>query len=100
MWSTATSRDPGSWHLGRRLVLLGSMRATPRRLRASEWRLLGLAAANAACIVGFLVAQLGADTDGRGGYRRIDVEAVQEKIRSGDLVRHEALWYHPEESEE
>jgi hypothetical protein len=76
------------------------MVATHRRLRGGEWRLLGLATATALCLAGFLLAQLGAGTDRRGGHRAIDVEAVQQKIQSGDLVRHEALWYHLEESED
>jgi hypothetical protein len=56
-------------------------------------RLLALVAANLFCLGGYVMAEREVSEE-RGGYREIDIEAVEAKIREGDLVRHEARWYH------
>ena len=64
-----------------------------RRLRARDGRFVLLALVHAIGIAGFLAAGVGGDASSRGGWRRIDVDAVRAKIRAGDLVEHEAEWY-------
>ena len=60
-----------------------------------DLQFLALVCANLACVAGFLFAQFQADQQPAGGWRRIDLPAVLERIEGGDLQRHEAQWYHP-----
>lgn len=47
-----------------------------------------------ACVAGFAWSGLSAGGARDGGHREIDRAAVRAKLESGDLVRHEALYYH------
>jgi hypothetical protein len=47
-------------------------------------------------ISGFLVSGVGGDSGPPGGWRRIDLQALQTRIEAGELVDTEARWYHRE----
>jgi len=64
-----------------------------RRFKKTDWRLLVLVVAHGVAIAGFISADTQTVQAERSGWRKIDREALMEKIRSGDLVRHEADWY-------
>jgi hypothetical protein len=49
-------------------------------------------------ISGFLVSGAGGDSDPPGGWRRIDLQALQTRIEAGELVDTEARWYHREQA--
>jgi len=66
-----------------------------RRIRKRDRKLVALWLAHAICIAGFLVTGVGAAAVEPRGWRRIDVDKVEHKIRAGDLVRHEADWWRP-----
>jgi len=74
------------------------MEGRARRIRGRDVWFTALLGANVLCLVGFLATELEASRE-EVGWRRIDTTAVEAKIRSGDLVRHEALWYHLDEEE-
>ena len=72
-----------------------------RHVRRRELIFLGLVLLNLVSIAGYLAGGLGVVTgDERGGWRRIDLEAVEARLNSGELVRKEADWYHPLSAEE
>ena len=60
-------------------------------LRQRDLRFLATVAAALACIVGFLLTQAGPEV--AGGWRRIDREALERRIESGELSGREASWY-------
>jgi hypothetical protein len=62
-------------------------------LRRRDLRFLATVAAALACIVGFLLTQAGPEATGGGGWRRIDREALERRIESGELSGREASWY-------
>ncbi len=65
-----------------------------RKLHAQDARFVTLALLNVLCICGFLLEGLGsAGGEKRGSWRKTDIEAIEKKIQSGDLMRHEAEWY-------
>ena len=64
-----------------------------RRFTKTDWRLLVLLVAHVVGIVGFVSAETETAQVERSGWRKVDQEALMEKIRAGDLVRHEADWY-------
>ncbi len=64
-----------------------------RRFKKTDWRLLVLVLAHGVGIAGFISADVEIAEAERSGWRKIDREALMEKIRSGDLVQHEADWY-------
>jgi hypothetical protein len=66
-----------------------------RYLRGREVRLLALVSANLLAIGGFLGAGGQQPQEQVGGWRRIDMEAVQTRVRSGELSSREAEWYRP-----
>jgi hypothetical protein len=51
--------------------------------------------ASLVCVAGFLTAQFETGQQPAGGWRRVDLSAVNDRIEAGDLQRHEADWYHP-----
>jgi hypothetical protein len=67
-------------------------------IRGRDVWFMVLLTANVLCLGGFLATELETSQE-QAGWRRIDIGAVEAKIRSGDLVRHEALWYHLDEEE-
>ena len=72
-----------------------------RRFATTDWRLLVLLAAHLVGIVGFISAETETAQPQRSGARKVDREALMDKIRAGDLVQHEADWYRvvPDEGE-
>ena len=59
-------------------------------------QLVGLICVTLVFIGLFLTARL-QQLDAEGsGWRRIDLELLQQRIESGDLSDREAVWYHPE----
>ena len=67
-----------------------------KHLRWRELQFLALMLAQVILIAGYLAGGVGGLTgDEPGGWRRIDVEAVEARLNAGELVRKEADWYHP-----
>jgi len=70
------------------------MRRYFRHLRDTQ--LLGLVGVTLVFIGFFLTAQLQQLEAEGSGWRRIDLELLQQRMESGDLSDHEAVWYHTE----
>lgn len=70
-----------------------------RHLRGREYRFLALVLMNLACVAGFLSLNLGHAESHPGGWRRIDLQALERRIQAGDLTTHDALWFHALERE-
>jgi hypothetical protein len=69
-------------------------------LRQRELRFLGLVALTLLAIGLYLDEGLRqAELEG-AGWRRIDLEALQRRIETGELREREADWYHPATPEE
>ena len=49
-------------------------------------------------ISGFLISAAGGESGPPGGWRRIDLQALQTRIEAGELVDTEARWYHREQT--
>jgi hypothetical protein len=51
--------------------------------------------ANLICLGGFLLSgtKTADEQNGGKGWRRINIEALTERINAGDLVNQEAAWY-------
>ena len=64
-----------------------------RRLRTRDWRFFLLALVHAVCIVGFVSEGLNVAPTATGGWRTVDLEELESRIREGDLVDREADWY-------
>jgi len=64
-----------------------------RQLR--DLRFVGLLLLTLILIAGFVAGQRDAIQGEGSAWRRIDLQALQDRIESGDLSDHEALWYHP-----
>ena len=64
-----------------------------RRIRAKERRFLAFLALNAALIGGVVGSSFDLARQQAGGWRQIDSEALEERLRDGRLVRQEAQWY-------
>lgn len=62
-----------------------------------DWQLLVLVVANLVCVGGFLASNLGDSQPTTGGWRKIDFQALQTRIESGELSSQEASWYHRHE---
>ena len=72
-----------------------------KHVRRRELHFLLLMLANLACIGGYLTDGVGGMTSAEhGGWRRIDIKAVEARLKAGDLVRKEADWYHTLSEEE
>ena len=69
------------------------LRATLRRHR-HDLELLALTGSLLAAIAGHLATELGRSGTQGASWRRIDTEAVQRLIDSGELSDREASWYH------
>ena len=66
-----------------------------KHVRRREVRFLGFMLVNLFCIAAYVAGGFGVRPEGAGGWRRIDIEAVESLIDAGDLVRKEADWYRP-----
>jgi len=71
-----------------------------RHVRWRELRLLALVLANLMAIAGFLGGGGQQAQTQIGGWRRIDLDAVVDRIRAGELSDREAQWYRPAEQAE
>jgi hypothetical protein len=67
---------------------------TRARLHGHDLGLAALVALELAAAGAFLWGGAGGEVPGRGGWRRVDVEAVTRRVEAGDLSGREALWYH------
>lgn len=59
-----------------------------------DLRFLTLVLLNLLLIGGFLIRGVGGDSSPPGGWRRIDLQALQTRIETGELADVEARWYH------
>ena len=59
-----------------------------------DFRFAVFVACNLLLVAGFLYDSLASDSQPGGGWRRIDLHALQSRIESGELVQTEAHWYH------
>ena len=66
--------------------------------RLRDLRFVFLVLLNLLLIGGFLVSGAGGDSGPPGGWRRIDLQALQTRIEAGELVDTEARWYHREQA--
>ena len=66
-----------------------------RHLRWREWRFLILVCANLTAIAGFLGSGIQGGGEQIGGWRRIQLDPLMDRVRSGDLNSREASWYQP-----
>lgn len=66
-----------------------------RHVRRRELRFLAFMLLNLVCIAGYVGGSIGLAPEQTGGWRRIDLRAVEARIEAGELVRKEADWYHP-----
>jgi hypothetical protein len=64
-----------------------------RQLR--DLRYLGMLLLTLVLIGGFIAEQRQAVRGEGSAWRRIDLQALQQRIESGALSDKEALWYHP-----
>ena len=60
-----------------------------------DLRFVGMLLLTLVLIGGFVAGQRDAVQGEGSAWRRIDLQALQERIESGDLSDREALWYHP-----
>ena len=58
-----------------------------------DLRFLAVVLLNLFMISGFLIRGAGDDADPPGGWRRIDLQALQTRIETGELADVEARWY-------
>lgn len=65
-----------------------------RHLHRRDLRFIAFVLANLLCIACYLFAHVQPIEQETVGWRRIDLEAVMNRIETGDLLRHEAAWYH------
>ena len=65
-----------------------------RHLHRRDYRFLAVVSLNLLCVAGYLLAHVQTLQQETGGWRRIDLDAVMSRIESGDLLQHEAAWYH------
>ena len=70
-----------------------------KHLHRRDLQFIALVCVNLACVAGFLFAEFETGQQPAGGWRRIDLPAVLNRIESGDLHRHEAQWYHRAKTE-
>jgi len=66
--------------------------------RLRDLRFVFLVLLNLLLIGGFLVSGAGGESGPPGGWRRIDLQALQTRIEAGELVDTEARWYHREQA--
>ncbi len=66
-----------------------------KHVRRREVQFLAVILINLFCIAAYVADGFGVRPEGTGGWRRIDIEAVESLIDAGDLVRKEADWYRP-----
>jgi len=56
---------------------------------------IGLVGLTLLCIAGVLFSGFAETGTPAGGWRRIDMERLETRLESGELVRREADWYAP-----
>lgn len=66
--------------------------------RLRDLRFVVLVLLNLFLISGFLISGTGGESGPPGGWRRIDLQALQTRIEAGELVDREASWYHREKA--
>jgi hypothetical protein len=71
-----------------------------RHLRPRDLRFLGLIVLTALTIALYLDASLRLADQGGSGWRKLDLDALMQRIETGELREREADWYHPATEEE
>ncbi len=66
-----------------------------KHLRTRELRFLAFMLVNLLCIAGFLSSGFETLREQTGGWRRVDMDMLSTRMKTGDLVKHEAHWYRP-----
>jgi hypothetical protein len=66
-----------------------------KHVHGRELRFVAVILANLVCAAGYLASSVGVRPEESGGWRRIDLDAVEARMEAGELVRKEADWYHP-----
>lgn len=74
------------------------MQSALRHPHPRDLRFLGLVGGMLALIASYLFSGYGLLEQRGSSWRRVDLEAVQQRIDSGDLSGREASWYHPAET--
>ena len=67
--------------------------------RLRDVRFVVLVLLNLYLISGFLLSGTSEQSGPPGGWRRIDVQALQIRIEAGELLDIEAVWYQPQKAE-
>ncbi len=65
-----------------------------------DLRFIALVLFNLFLISGFLISGAGGGSGPPGGWRRVDLTALQTRIEAGELLEVEARWYHGENADE
>lgn len=73
----------------------GLASGTDRHVHRRDIYFVTLVASTLVAIAGFLLGDLAATGTPAGGWRRIDLERLEMRLESGELLRHEAQWYAP-----
>jgi len=71
-----------------------------KHLQSRDLRFLGLVAVTGLTIALYLVTGLRLAGQEGSGWRTLDLDALQQRIESGDLGEREADWYHTATKEE
>jgi hypothetical protein len=71
-----------------------------RHPRPRDLKFLGLVAVTGLTIVLYLDTGLRLAGETGSGWRKLDLDALKQKIESGELREREAEWYHPATGEE
>lgn len=71
-----------------------------RHMRSRDLRFLGLVALTGLTIALYLDAGLRLASQEGSGWRKLDLDAVMQRIETGELRDWEADWYHPATEEE
>ncbi len=78
-----------------RVSLESAVSISRKRIHPRELGFLGLVGSMLVLIGAFLVSGQGLVDRQGSGWRRIDLEALRQRIDAGDLRDREAAWYHP-----
>ena len=71
-----------------------------RHLHPRDLRFLGLVAMTGLIIVLYLATGLQLADQTGSGWRKVDLDAVMQRIETGELRELEADWYHPATEDE
>jgi hypothetical protein len=78
-----------------RVSLESAVSISRKRIHPRELGFLGLVGSMLVLIGAFLVQVQGTVGQQGSSWRRIDLEALRQRIDAGDLRDREAAWYHP-----